>query len=82
MPSGLSNVIRTPDRKKGSLGSLGENLAQKDAMTQQELENARMVLSGKVVDLRDAQPTSPTSVRVVWQLQVSHSEKYLEVNNR
>ncbi|CAD7078040.1 unnamed protein product [Hermetia illucens] len=65
VPSGLSNVART----------LGNELG---VVPQAELAAARSVLSGKVVELIDAQPINSTSLRLDWQMYVSMTEEYVE----
>ncbi|XP_062562195.1 protein sax-3 isoform X2 [Armigeres subalbatus] len=64
-PSPLSNVIRT--------------LSADDGVTMpEELEAARMVLNGKILELVDAVAISSTSVRLEWQLHISSTEEYIE----
>ncbi|XP_062711294.1 roundabout homolog 2 [Aedes albopictus] len=43
-----------------------------------EMESARNVLSGKILELIDIIPLSSTSVRLEWLLHVSSSEQYVE----
>lgn len=57
VPSPVSNVVRT----------LG---ADRRAVPKYELDEARARLGTKVVQLRDVQPISSTSVRLMWE--VSH----------
>ncbi|XP_021709627.1 protein sax-3 isoform X2 [Aedes aegypti] len=64
-PSPLSNLIRT--------------LSADDGVTMpEELEAARMVLNGKILELVDAVAISSTSVRLEWQLHISSTEEYIE----
>ncbi|XP_052564036.1 protein sax-3-like isoform X2 [Culex pipiens pallens] len=64
-PSPLSNLIRT--------------LSADDGVTMpEELEAARMVLNGKILELVDAVAVSSTSVRLEWQLHISSTEEYIE----
>ncbi|XP_055631811.1 protein sax-3 isoform X2 [Toxorhynchites rutilus septentrionalis] len=64
-PSPLSNVIRT--------------LSGDDGVTMpEELEAARMVLNGKILELVDLVAMSSTSVRLEWQLHISSTEEYIE----
>ncbi|XP_055535063.1 roundabout homolog 2-like isoform X2 [Wyeomyia smithii] len=64
-PSPPSNVIRT--------------LSADDGVTMpEELEAARMVLNGKILELVDVVATSSTSVRLEWQLHISSTEEYIE----
>ncbi|XP_058055241.1 roundabout homolog 2-like [Anopheles bellator] len=64
-PSPVSGRIRT--------------LASDDRVTiPEELEQARMVLAGKILELIDIIALTSTSVRLEWQLQVGGSEEYIE----
>ncbi|XP_065087850.1 roundabout homolog 1-like [Ochlerotatus camptorhynchus] len=64
-PSSVSVPIRT--------------LSSDDRVTvPEELESARNVLSGKILELIDIIPLSSTSVRLEWLLHVSSSEQYVE----
>ncbi|XP_058465055.1 roundabout homolog 2-like isoform X1 [Malaya genurostris] len=64
-PSPSSNVIRT--------------LSADDGVTMpEELETARMVLNGKILELVDVVAISSTSVRLEWQLHISSTEEYIE----
>ncbi|XP_055622684.1 uncharacterized protein LOC129766199 [Toxorhynchites rutilus septentrionalis] len=64
-PSALSSPIRT--------------LSSDDRVTvPEELESARNVLNGKILELIDIVPISSTSVRLEWLLHVSSSEQYVE----
>jgi roundabout axon guidance receptor 2 len=55
VPSSVSDVART----------LG---ADRRAVPHYELDEARARLGTKVVDLRDVQPISSTSVRLIWDV--------------
>ncbi|XP_052563213.1 roundabout homolog 1-like [Culex pipiens pallens] len=64
-PSPLSAPIRT--------------LSSDDRVTvPEEMEMARSVLNGKILELIDIVPLSSTSVRLEWLLHVSASEQYVE----
>ncbi|XP_058832674.1 roundabout homolog 2-like isoform X2 [Topomyia yanbarensis] len=64
-PSPPSNAIRT--------------LSADDGVTMpEELEAARMVLNGKILELVDVVSISSTSVRLEWQLHISSTEEYIE----
>ncbi|XP_023708253.1 protein sax-3 isoform X3 [Cryptotermes secundus] len=63
VPSPVSDVART----------LG---ADRRAVPQHELDEARARLGTKVVELRDVQPISSTSVRLIWDILVG--EAYVE----
>ncbi|XP_037954600.1 protein sax-3 isoform X2 [Teleopsis dalmanni] len=65
VPSGLSNVIKT-------LGS------ENGIVPPSEISAARVVLSGKVVELIDAAAINSTAVRLDWVMHVSVTEKYVE----
>jgi roundabout axon guidance receptor 2 len=55
IPSPVSNVVKT----------LG---ADRRAVPKYELDEARARLGTKVVQLRDVQPISSTSVRLIWDV--------------
>uniref|UniRef100_A0A182QEN3 Roundabout n=1 Tax=Anopheles farauti TaxID=69004 RepID=A0A182QEN3_9DIPT len=64
-PSPVSTLIRT--------------LSSDDRVTiPEEMETARMVLSGKILELIDIIALTSTSVRLEWQLQIGGSEEYIE----
>ncbi|XP_055590828.1 roundabout homolog 1-like [Uranotaenia lowii] len=64
-PSQLSAAIRT--------------LSSDDRVTvPEELEAARNVLNGKILELIDIVPLSSTSVRLEWLLHISGSDQYVE----
>ncbi|XP_053688228.1 roundabout homolog 2-like [Sabethes cyaneus] len=64
-PSGLSAPFRT--------------LSSDDRVSvPEEMESARNVLSGKILELIDIVPLSSTSVRLEWLLHVSSSEQFVE----
>ncbi|XP_055387445.1 roundabout homolog 2 [Condylostylus longicornis] len=65
VPSSMSNVAKT----------LGTDMS---LVPQTELSAARIVLSGKVVELIDAVAINSTAVRLDWQLHVSMTEEYVE----
>ncbi|XP_055600686.1 protein sax-3-like isoform X2 [Uranotaenia lowii] len=64
-PSASSGPIRT--------------LSGDDGVTMpEELETARMVLNGKILELVDVVAVSSNSVRLEWQLHISSTEEYIE----
>uniref|UniRef100_A0A6E8W3W2 Uncharacterized protein n=1 Tax=Anopheles coluzzii TaxID=1518534 RepID=A0A6E8W3W2_ANOCL len=64
-PSPVSTLIRT--------------LSSDDRVTiPEEMDTARMVLSGKILELIDIIALTSSSVRLEWQLQIGGSEEYIE----
>uniref|UniRef100_A0A182J0Q4 Roundabout n=1 Tax=Anopheles atroparvus TaxID=41427 RepID=A0A182J0Q4_ANOAO len=64
-PSPTSAIIRT--------------LSANDGVTMpEEIETARLVLSGQILELVDAVAINSTTVRLEWQLHISNTEEYVE----
>ncbi|XP_050095385.1 roundabout homolog 2 [Anopheles aquasalis] len=64
-PSPMSTLVRT--------------LSSDDRVTiPEEIETARMVLNGKILELIDIIALTSTSVRLEWQLQIDGSEEFIE----
>uniref|UniRef100_A0A182M4J1 Roundabout n=1 Tax=Anopheles culicifacies TaxID=139723 RepID=A0A182M4J1_9DIPT len=64
-PSPTSAIIRT--------------LSANDGVTMpEEIETARLVLSGQILELVDAVAINSTTIRLEWQLHISNTEEYVE----
>ncbi|XP_053675538.1 protein sax-3-like [Anopheles nili] len=64
-PSPISAIMRT--------------LSANDRVTMpEEIETARVVLNGQVLELVDAIAINSTTVRLEWQLHISNTEEYVE----
>ncbi|XP_050067713.1 protein sax-3-like [Anopheles maculipalpis] len=64
-PSPTSGILRT--------------LSANDGVTMpEEIETARLVLSGQVLELVDAVAINSTAIRLEWQLHISNTEEYVE----
>ncbi|XP_058065765.1 protein sax-3-like [Anopheles bellator] len=64
-PSPTSAIIRTLSASDG-------------VKMPEEIETARLVLNGQIVELVDVIPLNSTSVRLEWQLHISNTEEYVE----